>query len=63
MMIKEMKHLSYEERLRELECFNLENFSGDLMIVTNNSREGLKQMEPGSFQWCPVSGQDGMGTS
>lgn len=25
-------------------------------------KEGAKEIEPGSFQWCPLPGQDAIGT-
>ena len=32
-------------------------------MSANTWREGAKRMEPGSFQWCPVTGQGAMGTN
>ena len=33
------------------------------MNVCKNLMEGAKKTEPGSFQWCPVTGQEPMGTN
>jgi len=61
-MIRELEHLSYEERLRELRLFSLKKrrLRGDLI---NMLRVGVKRMGPNSFQWCPVAGQRAMGTN
>ena len=32
-------------------------------VYVNTWREGAKRTEPGSFQWCPVTGQEAMGTN
>ena len=63
-MMKGLEHLSYEERLRELGPFSLEKrrLRGILAMHTNTQREGAKRMEPGSFQVCPETGLEEMGT-
>jgi len=45
------------------DCFSLEKrrHRGILPMYINISREGAKRMEPGSFQWCPVTGPEAMG--
>jgi len=63
-MIKGPEHLSYEERLRELGLFSLEEKAqGNLTNVINTWWEGMKKSEPGSFQWCPVTVQEATGTN
>lgn len=61
-MIKALKHLSLEERLRQ---FSQENrwLSRISSMHTNTWGEGEERRGPGSFQWCPVPGQEAMGTS
>ena len=34
-----------------------------LLMSINSWREGEKRMEPSSFQWCPVPGQEAVGTN
>jgi len=62
--MKGLKHLCYEERLRELRLFNLEKRSlrGVLSVCMNTWREGAKKTEPGSSHWYPVMGPEAMGT-
>lgn len=63
-MMKQLEHLSYEERLRHLGLFNLENkrLRGILSMCTNTQRGGMKTREPGSSQQCPLRGQEALGT-
>lgn len=51
-MIKGPEHLTYEERLRELGLFTLEKnkLRGIVVMYKNIQREGIKKMDPGSFQ-------------
>ena len=64
-MISGLDHLSYEERLRELDLFSLKKrrLRGDLMKIINIGRVGVKRMGPGSFQWWPATGQGATGTN
>ena len=64
-MMKRVEHLSCEERLRELGLFNLgkRRLKGISSMSINTCREGAKGTEPGSFQWCPVTGPEAMGTN
>ena len=59
-MIKGLEHLIYEEKLRGLGLCSLEKgkFTGISSTCRNTWREGAKRMEPGSFQWCPVTGPE-----
>jgi len=41
-MMKVLKHLSYEERLRQLELFSLEKAQGDLLNVYKHLKGGCK---------------------
>ena len=35
---------------------------GDLISVCKYLMEGVKEMEPGSSQWCPMVGPEAVGT-
>ena len=63
-MMKRLDHLSYEERLRQLGLFSLEKrrLTRILLMCRNTWREGANRREPGSFQWCPVTEPEAMGT-
>jgi len=58
-------NISREERLRELGLFTMEKrrFSGILSMYINTWREGVKKIEPGSFECCPVTGPGAKGIS
>ena len=45
-----------------INCVKLAAIGGISSMYTNTWKEGAKRMEPGSFQWCPVTGQEAMGT-
>ena len=64
-MIKIPEHLSCEGRLRKLKLFCLEKrrLRVDLINVYKYLMEGVKKMEPGSFQWHPVTGPEARGTN
>lgn len=54
----EFENLSYEERLRELQLFSLEEkrLRAEISpIHINTLKAGGKKMEPSSIQWCPVT--------
>ena len=64
-MMKGLQHLSCEERLRELGLFSLQQrrLGEDLINVHKYLERRCKEMEPGSFHWCPATGQEARGTS
>lgn len=64
MILKGLKHLSREERLRELGLHGLEKTQGGSPSVQRNTqRESAKRTEPGSFKQRPVTAQDAKGTN
>lgn len=56
MIINGSEEVSYEERLKELVMFSLEKAQGRGCLI-NVSKDGIKNTELCSFQWCPVAGQ------
>jgi len=38
------------------------NSGGDFTNVYKYLKDNAKKVEPGAFQWCPVTGQEAMGT-
>jgi len=61
-MIRELKHLSYQDRLRELGLFSLEQrrLRGDLRAAFPYLKGATGKMERGFSQGCVVIGQGGM---
>jgi len=51
-MIKGLEHLIYEKHM----CL----LAKDFLKNVNTRGEGEKVTEPGSFQWCPVTGPEAM---
>lgn len=64
-MLEGLEHLCCGERLRELGWLSLEQSRlwGMESMPVNTSREGAKRMEPGSSQWCLVTGPETTGTN
>ena len=62
-MIKGLEHLDYEERLKKLGLFNVENrrLRGILSMCIHTQSKGRKQ-ESDSSQLCSPRGQEAMGT-
>ena len=61
----QVKILSCEEKLREQGLFSLEkNRLREISSMhTNIWRDDVKKREPGSFLWCPGTGEEAMGTN
>jgi len=64
-MTKGREYLLYKERLRDLALFSLDKrrWSGILLMLISTKMAGVEWMAPGSFQWCPATGQVTMGTN
>jgi len=64
-MMKELKHFSCVERLKEFGLLSLDKrrLQGISSIITNAQREGANRTEPDPFQWYPAPGQEAMGTN
>jgi len=60
-MIQGLEHLSYDERAGTVQPAE-EQALGDLSSVHRYLKEGEMKTEPDSSQWCPVRGQEAMGT-
>ncbi|GAB0204909.1 hypothetical protein GRJ2_002956500 [Grus japonensis] len=58
-MIRGLEHLSYEERLREVDQFSPDErrLRGDLINTYKHLKGGCQDHGPDSFQWCPATGQ------
>lgn len=66
-MMKGLVHLSYKERMRDLESFSQERgkLRGEILgMCITTWWEGLRKTEqPDSSEWCPVKRQEGVGTT
>lgn len=57
-MNKGLEHLSYKEQLRVWKREGSEDIS---YMCINIWKDGPKKIQPGSFWWCLVTGQEAMG--
>lgn len=56
-MMRGLEHLSYKERMWELGLVGVEKRKLRVSLMhINVSKAGIKKV-PGSFQWCPATGQ------
>ena len=63
-MIKGLEHLLYEENLAEPgEGETQRRPYLSIYLSTIPGEDWVKNMEPDSSQWCPVTGQEAMGIS
>lgn len=63
-MFKGLEYPFCEEKLRELGLCSLEKTKEEISLMCAIVwREAVKKMELGSLQWCPVIGQEAMGTN
>lgn len=53
----------HDERLRVQGLFWLKKTEGGIWSLSINTWKKDSKMEPGSFQWCPVPGQEEMSTN
>lgn len=62
---KALEGVWYRKRMRDLVVLNSgeEKAWGDLRSMYKYLMNAVKRMEPGSFQWCQVTGQERMGTN
>lgn len=58
--IKGREHPSHEERIGELGWFSLKKwrFKGDFVNLNKCRKGGARRTQPGSLQWCLVTGQE-----
>ena len=61
-MIMGLDHPYFEERLRELGLFNLEKRRLRENLINKYLKGGCKEDRARLFQWCPVTGEEAIGT-
>ena len=62
-MFKAMMDFKALLRLNLTSAWRREGWQKTSQMLINILRMGVKRMAPGSFQWCPVTGQGAMGTN